>query len=210
MKKILFLLLLLSEVLHSQELPTENDIYNFINSKSLNKCNLDKASINYGYKCKNISNFLDFRHNYVLEKKSCLTILDDTTDIFSDSSYFSSDDIKYIRNQFSILNNFEWNENKILKASTINYKESLKYYGIVTVKKTDNDSIIVENDIDIFDLEPPCIYSISMPVFNLSKNICILHISEICGPTNSSGFTLLYKKIKNRWIVKKIYSSWVS
>ena len=55
-----------------------------------------------------------------------------------------------------------------------------------------------------------CVRTYSEPIFNLQKDICIVIISESCGPLWGGGYTAIYKKTKGKWEIIKTLDQWVS
>ena len=55
-----------------------------------------------------------------------------------------------------------------------------------------------------------CVRTYSEPIFNLKKDICIVKISESCGPLWGGGYTAIYKKTKGKWEIIKTLDQWVS
>ena len=52
--------------------------------------------------------------------------------------------------------------------------------------------------------------SYSEPIFNLKKNICIIRVSESCGPLWGGGFTGIYIKVNGTWEIIDSFDHWVS
>lgn len=212
MKSLLLIFLFFNTLLYSQKLPTEKEIYKFINSKSIDRCDLDKASIEFGFKCIGMEGFFEYRCDFILLKNSnFLHIHYDSANIFSDSINFSTKDMNYMKRQYFLMSNFEWKEGKVVNAKLITEAEIKKFAEEKRTIKVHNDK-----DTNLSYTYTECAnpslsyFTYSMPIFNLKKNICIINISHYNKDGEGSGITLLYKRIKQKWIIKKIYSNWVS
>lgn len=125
-------------------------------------------------------------------------ISDDTSSILSDSSIFSRQDFKYLREQILRMQDFKW------KPGMING-------GNILTKKEISKSFKKKNGWDHFrSKHGQCINFVSMPLFNVDRSICVIHVGTQCDYRTGGGSTRVYQKKKNGWTFIKTYSIWVS
>ena len=139
------------------------------------------------------------------EKLADNEIRPNTIEIKRDS-IFSSKDLDFLVSQTSPYDsrNFDLDKEKIkdkieiVKGSEITKisieSKSVDDYWIKFRKKYGNK----------------CLRSYSEPIFNLKKNICIIRVSESCGPLWGGGFTGIYKKVNGTWVIIDSFDHWVS
>lgn len=115
---------------------------------------------------------------------------------------FSEKDSLFYKTQAEVLQDFKFEKLKVKKKiNVITSKE------IENIHKNHFKNFWIE-----FDKKYPntCIKTISVPFFNKEKNICIVKVSESCGPLWGGGFTGFYKKINGTWVKINSFDHWVS
>jgi hypothetical protein len=55
-----------------------------------------------------------------------------------------------------------------------------------------------------------CFIRVSTPVFNMEFTKAIIAVDYICGPMYGSGYNILLKKHKGKWMIIYEYGTWVS
>ena len=121
-------------------------------------------------------------------------------------SIFSSKDIDYLISQTSPYDSKTFDliprkingEYEIIKESDLddfknNYKGAKDYWAKFNKK-----------------FGKKCVRTYSEPIFNLKKDICIVQISESCGPLWGGGKTSIYKKTNGVWEEIDSMKHWVS
>jgi hypothetical protein len=99
---LIFLSILIPVICNSQNLPTENDIYDFINNTICN----DKTE-NF-----NLKSCSDKYYNY-----------NDTSNYIYDKEYFDESDFEYFKEQIRALNGINWKKDMMSKANLIDCGE---------------------------------------------------------------------------------------
>ncbi|MEI9943482.1 MAG: hypothetical protein WDN26_04610 [Chitinophagaceae bacterium] len=138
----------------------------------------------------NLASEPDFKH-----------ILDDTSFIFRDTTFFSSGDAQFMRQQLTQGKHFKWKSNRITGAHVISSKKIRKYF---------------KNDIwdgwKIFNKKHRRGFTkFSIPLFTLDRETCIIYKGRHCGSLCGGGGIYLYKKVEGKWeYVTTIGTIWMS
>ncbi|MDN3606017.1 hypothetical protein [Kaistella yonginensis] len=162
-----------------------------------------KSDLNYLYKSSSATNFQIV--NLDKEKIDDNALIFNSLELKSDT-LFSAQDIEYLISQTIPYNSQEFDldpekihtktaviKNEDLNEIKENYPNAKEYWRRFNLKFGEK-----------------CIRNYSEPIFNLKKNICIIRISESCGPLWGGGSTGIFKKLKGRWVEIKSQNHWVN
>ena len=169
---------------------TDEDIYEIVNFVLEEH---DKAMEKDGFKINPYKYILD-KDLYELFTKS------DSINIFETDTIFSKEDKKYIQHQIDNRKDFRFKSNfiktkKIISSDTI-YKilhEPSKYPGNNFYERYHNKYCEGEY------------YSIGLPIFSKDKKTVFIKFDSF-----GSGYTLIYKKINNKWEYYCQFSNWIA
>ncbi|MGA9213549.1 hypothetical protein [Kaistella sp.] len=205
-KNILFLLLialLFSCKKKDENLNLKYEVLNQLIADDIANDQINNNSRSYLYKSNSATNIQIVNLN--TEKLNENTIIFNSIELKNDS-IFSSNDIDYLifqtvpydSKQFDLDKGKIYGELNIIKSADLkelqnNYTSPKDYWAKFQIKFGDK-----------------CIRNYSEPIFNLNKNICIVKISESCGPLEGGGSTSIFQKVNGKWKVIKTLDRWVS
>lgn len=205
-KNTLFLLLialLFSCRKKDENLNLKYEVLNQLISEDIANDLVTNNSRSYLYKSNSATNIQII--NLDTEKLDDNTIIFNSIELKSDS-IFSSNDIDYLISQSVPFDSkqFDLDKKKIygkvniiknegLKELQNNYSSPQDYWAKFKIKFGDK-----------------CIRNYSEPIFNLTKNICIIKISESCGPLEGGGMTSILQRVNGKWKVIKSLEHWVN
>ena len=162
-----------------------------------------KSDLIYLYKTSSATNFNIL--NLDKEKIDEFTIIPNVLELKSDS-IFSSQDIEYLISQTVPYDSkvFDLDKEKIIGKYDI-----IKESDLFELKSNYNgakDYWIKFND----KFGKKCLRNYSEPIFNLRKDVCIVKISESCGPLWGGGYTGIFKKLNGIWVQIGTQDHWIS
>lgn len=134
-----------------------------------------------------------------LEKQPTKSFLGDTSIIFQDTTHFTAADFEYFRLQFRQAESFRWKESQMDHIKTLR-RVRIKWIFRNREKGWKRFHKKFES----------CLFSCSMPVFNVSGTYCIVRWNRQCDGLNGRGGMDLYKWENNQWMFVESYSMWVS
>lgn len=165
-----------------QELVDNETIYGLINSEALNENKIYKF-------CEN-----------VLNRKTAYYIGQDTVLLKKVDTLFSQKDKEFISKQYRNSINFILEQNLLKHKKVVEYDTTM----LATREKSRNywEQLIKKNH---------CIGLISLPLFNLKKDMAIVQVGYNCGVLCAEGGTYIYKLNRNgKWELYLTIEKWIS
>lgn len=165
-----------------QELVDNETIYGLINSEALNENKIYKF-------CEN-----------VLNRKTAYYIGQDTVLLKKVDTLFSQKDKEFISKQYRNSINFILEQNLLKDKKVVEYDTTM----LATKEKSRKywEQLIERHH---------CIGLISLPLFNLKKDMAIVQVGYNCGVLCAEGGTYIYKLNRNgKWELYLTIEKWIS
>ena len=170
---------------------TDQDIYGFFNAtenpfpvtRMGKACNPDSGKVG------NLYSLAEY-----------LSLIDDTTEIFKDTTMFTKADRAFIHKQMQKNKGFEWKNGEINGVNVIDGNKVQKLF----------DSLGPEEGWNEYYIEYKVGFNkFSVPLFSLDKKRCIVYRGYSCGSVYGLDNTNVFENRDGRWIIIKSCSPWV-
>ncbi len=139
--------------------------------------------------------------NTVLNKKPFYTVNGESPFLkkIDTIKFFSVADKEFIKRQYDNSKYFSLNKNLLKNKIVVEID--------TTLKTREERRVFYDNLLNKFR----CYSSVSVPIFNSSKNIAIVECEYICGLMCAEGGTFIYRKNeKNVWEIIMVVDRWIS
>lgn len=170
---------------------TDNDIYGFFNAtenpfpvvRMGKACNPDSA-----------------KEGNLYSQAEYNSLLDDTTEIFKDTTLFTHADRAFINRQMKRNKNFVWKDGEIKGVKVIDAHKIQHLFDSLPPEDAWNT---------YYSIYQVGFNKFSVPLFSLNKKLCIVYRGYSCGAVYALGNTNVFENRNGRWIIIKSCSPWV-
>ena len=138
-----------------------------------------------------------------LEENTDLGIFTSDTISILEDTLFNDEDRKYFRQQFAMLGKVKWEAEKITGATIISQAKVNQIFRRSFLKRI----FRINNGWKKFKRKyDGCLTSLSLPIFNVNQNYCIIYEWTQCHYLAGSGQLSVYQFENGEWIFLKAYS----
>jgi hypothetical protein len=138
-----------------------------------------------------------------LEENTDLGIFTSDTMSILEDTLFNDEDRKYFRQQFAMLGKVKWEAEKITGATIISQAKVNQIFRRSFLKRI----FRINNGWKKFKKKyGGCLTSISLPIFNVNQDYCIIYEWTQCHYLAGSGQLCVYHLEYGEWIFLKTYS----